>query len=309
MLGRPRRARGASLEKEESKEFIKDWLPGSGAEDYVVSANVTAYKPGRSSSELALTDEDLTKFVRQFIETSYRVESRWRTPSRFPPASTRERRPRWARPWRRSSRRWAAWCGPSARTTVSTRDAPGEVPTRLRRRRLLVGGPSDGGEARAADNPLPAPGTSRWMWLRAAERSDQSVVRSEPVSSRTEDLPGRRSFEIEMDRFRRIALRRDASNGTLVTANAQKTARARGGGDREMRFREPARDDLTFARDRVTSIHLQTSKVSANERAWREFCSVDDVDGRAGFPRRDVVGDEVHQAADASPTSSTRRAA
>ena len=33
------------VEKEESKEFIKDWLPGSGAEDYVVSANVTAYKP------------------------------------------------------------------------------------------------------------------------------------------------------------------------------------------------------------------------------------------------------------------------
>ena len=32
------------VEKEESKEFIKDWLPGSGAEDYVVSANVTAYK-------------------------------------------------------------------------------------------------------------------------------------------------------------------------------------------------------------------------------------------------------------------------
>ena len=26
-------------------QFIKDWLPGSGAEDYVVSANVTASKP------------------------------------------------------------------------------------------------------------------------------------------------------------------------------------------------------------------------------------------------------------------------
>jgi hypothetical protein len=31
--------------KEESREFIKDWLPGSGAEDYIVSASVVAYKP------------------------------------------------------------------------------------------------------------------------------------------------------------------------------------------------------------------------------------------------------------------------
>ena len=36
-------------QKEASKEFIKDWLPGSGCEDYVVSANVTATKPGGSS--------------------------------------------------------------------------------------------------------------------------------------------------------------------------------------------------------------------------------------------------------------------
>jgi|Transcript_9229 arsenite methyltransferase len=33
------------VEKQESREFIKDWLPGSGAEDFVVSANVTAVKP------------------------------------------------------------------------------------------------------------------------------------------------------------------------------------------------------------------------------------------------------------------------
>ena len=46
------------VEKEESKEFIKDWLPGSGAEDYVVSANVTAYKPAANVVG-ALTDEDL----------------------------------------------------------------------------------------------------------------------------------------------------------------------------------------------------------------------------------------------------------
>jgi hypothetical protein len=53
-----------------------------------------------------------------------------------------------------------------------------------------------------------------------------------------------RSFEIEMDRFRRIG-RRDARNGTLVTADVENRPH-RGGGDREMRFREPARDDLTF---------------------------------------------------------------
>ena len=46
------------VEKEESKEFIKDWLPGSGAEDYVVSANVTAYKPAANVAG-ALADEDL----------------------------------------------------------------------------------------------------------------------------------------------------------------------------------------------------------------------------------------------------------
>lgn len=30
--------------KEESREVIKQWLPGSGAEDYVVSAQITARK-------------------------------------------------------------------------------------------------------------------------------------------------------------------------------------------------------------------------------------------------------------------------
>jgi len=48
------------VEKEESKEFIKDWLPGSGAEDYVVSANVTAYKAlSGVSGDGALSDADL----------------------------------------------------------------------------------------------------------------------------------------------------------------------------------------------------------------------------------------------------------
>mmetsp|Transcript_6949 Transcript_6949/g.14916 ORF Transcript_6949/g.14916 Transcript_6949/m.14916 type:complete len:95 (-) Transcript_6949:1407-1691(-) len=31
--------------KEGSRDFIKDWMPGSGAEQFVVSANVTATKP------------------------------------------------------------------------------------------------------------------------------------------------------------------------------------------------------------------------------------------------------------------------
>jgi hypothetical protein len=30
--------------KEESREVIKQWLPGSNAEDYVVSANISARK-------------------------------------------------------------------------------------------------------------------------------------------------------------------------------------------------------------------------------------------------------------------------
>lgn len=38
---------GAVHVKEESKEFIKDWFPGSGIERYVRSANVHGVKPGR----------------------------------------------------------------------------------------------------------------------------------------------------------------------------------------------------------------------------------------------------------------------
>lgn len=32
--------------KPESASFIKDWMPGSGCEKYVCSANITAVKPG-----------------------------------------------------------------------------------------------------------------------------------------------------------------------------------------------------------------------------------------------------------------------
>ncbi|MCW8830143.1 MAG: arsenite methyltransferase, partial [Gammaproteobacteria bacterium] len=34
--------------KDESKEFIKDWAPGRGVEDYVLSASIEAIKPGAS---------------------------------------------------------------------------------------------------------------------------------------------------------------------------------------------------------------------------------------------------------------------
>jgi SAM-dependent methyltransferase len=32
--------------RNESREFIKDWMPGSRAEDYIVSATIEAVKPG-----------------------------------------------------------------------------------------------------------------------------------------------------------------------------------------------------------------------------------------------------------------------
>lgn len=48
--------RGAGFEairiepKDESREFIRDWAPGRGVEDYVVSANIAAIKPAHAAS-------------------------------------------------------------------------------------------------------------------------------------------------------------------------------------------------------------------------------------------------------------------
>ncbi|CAA7622059.1 Arsenical resistance operon trans-acting repressor ArsD (modular protein) [Magnetospirillum sp. LM-5] len=42
-------------EKPESRELIKDWAPGQGVEDHVVSAVITARKPGTSEGAAAMT--------------------------------------------------------------------------------------------------------------------------------------------------------------------------------------------------------------------------------------------------------------
>jgi len=54
--------------KEQSKEFIAKWLPDSGCENYVISANITATKPAgevqeeeEKKEETALDEPDVPK--------------------------------------------------------------------------------------------------------------------------------------------------------------------------------------------------------------------------------------------------------
>ena len=102
------------VEKEESKEFIKDWLPGSGAEDYVVSANVTAYK-ACTSGDGALSDADLYEDDAKSSLKAVAADA-----FAAPPASNDRRRLRSVKLSPRSSPRWAPWFEPSVRTTRST---------------------------------------------------------------------------------------------------------------------------------------------------------------------------------------------
>lgn len=47
--------------KEESKEFIKDWMPGSGCENFIVSAQVIAYKPLHDNITQSVTAPEAEK--------------------------------------------------------------------------------------------------------------------------------------------------------------------------------------------------------------------------------------------------------
>ena len=52
-------------QKPESKSIIKKWMPGSGAEEYVCSANIIAVKPVLSKRKAAaVDDEDLPLCLR-----------------------------------------------------------------------------------------------------------------------------------------------------------------------------------------------------------------------------------------------------
>ena len=74
------------VEKKESREFIKDWLPGSGAEDYVVSANVTATKPTKEPPSF----ESSKEFESSTLATSAALafgEASGASPTRFDAAA------------------------------------------------------------------------------------------------------------------------------------------------------------------------------------------------------------------------------
>jgi len=58
--------------KAESREYIQHWMPGSGAEEYVVAAEVTAMKP----STLASTVYNAFKFIRELAYDAWLVQAR-----------------------------------------------------------------------------------------------------------------------------------------------------------------------------------------------------------------------------------------
>lgn len=48
----------AIVPKPESREVIKQWIPGSGAEDFVVAANVSAIKPSSATGPVTRVPAD-----------------------------------------------------------------------------------------------------------------------------------------------------------------------------------------------------------------------------------------------------------
>lgn len=62
--------------KEESKDFIKNWLPGSNAEQYVVSANITARKPGGAADVAETVEAQAEMKVPELASTELEVASK-----------------------------------------------------------------------------------------------------------------------------------------------------------------------------------------------------------------------------------------
>ena len=58
--------------KDESREYIQHWMPGSGAEDYVVAAEVIAKKP----STLPCTVYNAFKFIGDLAYDAWRAQAR-----------------------------------------------------------------------------------------------------------------------------------------------------------------------------------------------------------------------------------------
>jgi len=55
VLPRSKILRGIKIApKESSREVISKWMPGSGAEDYVISAEITAVKPSTKGGSKAI---------------------------------------------------------------------------------------------------------------------------------------------------------------------------------------------------------------------------------------------------------------